>query len=121
MKYGLILILLGLTPAVFAAGGHNEMRGFKFVTCEGETCVELTAPSALVSSLRGGFTARGGAHLHVLDRAGRLKTSYDGETATYSPDLGTITVEKSETTFAIFSLKDSTLTPYNPHQQAKTP
>jgi hypothetical protein len=109
------LLSLVMVPIAFAAGqkrSTNLIKDFKYTSCASQECIVLSAPKAWVSVLRGGFSTEGGATLKITDREGHEKSVVTGETASYSPDLEVITIEKSSTEFALYSIKDGRISFY---------
>ena len=103
-------------PALSESG--NYIRGFNFMSCGPESCVQITAPGAFMSLLGGAFTSDGQTDFKIFDRDGNQTFRMTAKEANFNPTLDLVTVIKDSANFVLYSFKDEKLTTYGPKAES---
>ncbi len=107
--------VLIFTCALISAGFAfaSEIKGFQYTSCAQNACVLVTAPQAWLGMTQDVFSTGGQTELKITDRHGKTTSIYTGETATLNSRIQTITLEKKDGGFVLYSLKDGKISNFS--------
>lgn len=107
LKIVMLFIVMG---ASFAHAGNNEMKDFRFQTCERSICIIVASDTGWLSPASGAFVATGSAQhsvtLQVLEN-GKLKHAFRGSEVVSQPEIHSMTVD-SERSVVLVDINDGT-------------
>lgn len=124
MKSQTLLTWIAISISVFCppwskalANGDQEIIGFHYASCSARECVDVRAPKAYLSTIGFGFSTVGPTELKVIDITGQEKAHHWGQSASFSPILNLVTLEKSDDDIVLYSISEQKLTEYGAAQK----
>lgn len=120
LKTGLSILLVSGLLSVLHSVAHarpgetnfkqtNVIEGFRYSSCSAISCIEVTSPRAWVSLLNGGFSTDNPTIFKEFKRDGTLIRTFKGVSANLSPEIELLTVDQTENSFLLYSLKSEEL------------
>lgn len=91
-------LLVGLSQIVMStafASGNNELKDFRFRTCDRSFCVAVESAKGWLSHATGAFVAsgeKGRVKLQII-RDGKITREFAGDEAVSQPEVHSITIE----------------------------
>ena len=121
MKWMSLLLLATIASSAQAhstapSTKNNYISGFVYTSCtigDQGSCVLIQSPHAYMGLKLDTFSTQGETTLTVTDAKGATKANYVGATATLNPQLNTVVLERKDSSFLLYSLKDGSVTDYS--------
>lgn len=87
------------SSSLSARAGNNEIKKFRYQSCEAGKCIVVEAPKGWLSQSNGSFVASGEglnqAKFQILE-AGRVRHEFRGDEIVSQPEVRSITVDSKD-------------------------
>lgn len=120
MNNSLVAICVGLCfGASLAFAGNNQMKDFKYRSCEAQKCIVVEAPVAWLSQANGAFVATGDekteAKFQLVD-GGKIVREFRGDEIVSQPEISSMTIDSRRSTVFV-DVEKTTIEVYSKGKQ----